>query len=134
MDLDLHQACLDTKLLPRCSVVLEMERNPHVVKTKKRQVFPRQRLYHLPFQGNCRGKRYLKISVQGKTNISHKESLSPCGSAVRGATQPPEILWARDNLQCYSNSFLLCIRALPVLRSTRLFNICLYFGGQFKLI
>ena len=76
MDLDLYQACLDTMILPHYSVVLEMERNSRVVKTKKRQVFLRQKLYHLPFQGHCHGKRHLKKSVQGKTNVTLKESLS----------------------------------------------------------
>ena len=76
MDLDLYQACLDTMILPHYSVVLEMECNSRVVKTKKRQVFLRQKLYHLPFQGHCHGKRHLKKSVQRKTNVTHKESLS----------------------------------------------------------
>ena len=76
MDLDLYQACSDTMILPRYSVDLEMECNSRVVKTKKRQVFLRQKLYHLPFQGHCHGKRHLKKSVQGKTNVTHKESLS----------------------------------------------------------
>ena len=77
MDSDLYQACLDTMILPHCSVVLEMERNSHMVKTKKKQVFQPQRLYHLPFQGHCRGKRHLQKSVQGKNEYHSQKNHFP---------------------------------------------------------